>query len=139
MDAGASNSVALGHMISPEELQNNFSPVESTQQSESITANKHDFLKFVFPEFTESSVISFPIYFGAGINHHSYPSNSDLGLDAIIELGIAIYSKKKTTIWEDSSVLIKHNSGASPLNDELTIGNPFFVTLKTSPKVFLSN
>ena len=71
----------------------------------------------MLPEFAESSVATFTIHVDASANHCIQPHDVVLGLDAIIEPGIAIDGKNKIVIWEDTSILTKYVSGVSPLND----------------------
>ena len=59
-------------------------------------------------DFEESSAITFSIRVDTETNHHTQNYDVVLGLDAIIELGIAIDSKNKTIIWEDVPILTKH-------------------------------
>ena len=87
----------------------------------------------MLPEFVESAVATFTIHVDASANHCTQPHSIVLGLDAIIELGIAIDSKK-TIIWEDSSIPTKHASDVSPLNDELEISKSLFATMQPIEK-----
>ena len=138
-DIGAASSTSLGHLLAPGELQNNLLPVEWMQQSESFTTNKFAMLKFMMPEFTESSVVAFPIHVNANVKHNTQTCDIVLGLDAIIELGMMIDGKNKTITWEDTSIPLKHVPIASPLSNEIAIGKPLFGAMQPVEKGFMNN
>ena len=139
VDIGATSSISLGHLFAPDKLQNNLLPAEWTQKSTSFATNKFSVLKFMLPEFTESSIVVFPIHVDMSASHCNQPHDIMLGLDAIVELGVIIDGKNKTITWEDDSIPLKCASGASPLSDEIAIGEPMFATIQPVEKGFMSD
>ena len=138
IDTGASSSLASSHLFSQDSLEDNLLPVDWIQQSASFTTNKFTSMRFMLPQFTESSVITFPIHvYDSNYSGHQ-PYDVILGIDAIIELGITIDGKNKTITWENTSIPIKHISGSSPSNNEITIGKPLFATIELMHKNILS-
>ena len=96
IDTGASSSLASSHLFSQDSLEDNLLPVDWIQQSASFTTNKFTSMRFMLPQFTESSVITFPIHvYDSNYSGHQ-PYDVILGIDAIIELGITIDGKNKT-------------------------------------------
>jgi len=129
IDTGATSSLATGDLFLEHELEDNLLPVTFQQQKSSFTTTKYAISHFKLPQFTENSVISFPMHVDL---HHDCdsPYQFILGLDAILELGITIDGINKSIIWEGTSIPIKQISIPPLLSNELTIGKPNFAIIQ---------